>query len=181
MHPLHDVPCVEPVDAMAPVIIEIPAGSKLKFEIDKKTGLLALDRVLHAAVHYPLNYGFFPQTLGDDTDALDALVLMQEPLPPLTIVRTRVLGGFAMRDDKGGDDKLLCVALDDPMWCHLKGVEELSPQLLDEIRRFFSDYKRAEGKFSEVGELYGRDHALAVLRRAMRQYEPPVVSLSVGG
>ena len=173
MHPLHDVPCVEPVDVFAPVIVEIPAGSKLKFEIDKKTGLLALDRVLHAAVHYPLNYGFFPQTLGDDTDPLDALVLMQEPLPPLTIVRTRVLGGFAMRDDKGGDDKLLCVAVDDPMWAHVKTVDGMSPQLLDEIRRFFSDYKRAEGKYSEVGELYGRDHALEVLRRAMKQYVRP--------
>jgi inorganic pyrophosphatase len=179
MHPLHDVPCVEPVDAFAPVIVEIPAGSKLKFEIDKKTGLLALDRVLHAAVRYPLNYGFFPQTLGDDEDPLDALVLMQEPLPPLTIVRARILGGFAMRDDKGGDDKLLCVAMDDPMYAHVDSVEEISPQLIEEIRGFFSDYKRAEGKYSEVGELYGRDHALAVLRRAMQQYSPPSVSFSV--
>ncbi len=179
MHPLHDVACDEPVDVFAPVIVEIPAGSKLKFEIDKKTGLLALDRVLHAAVHYPLNYGFFPRTLGDDTDPLDALVLMQEPLPPLTIVRARILGGFAMRDDKGGDDKIVCVAIDDPMWAHVKTVADLSPQLLDEIRRFFADYKRAENKFSEVGELYGREEALAVLRRAMQQYIPPSVSFSV--
>src|SRR4249919_2902447 len=107
MHPLHDIPLPDRIDLRFPVVIEFPAGSKLKYEIDKRTGLLMLDRVLHSAVHYPANYGFVPQTHAGDGDPLDVLVLMQEPVVPLTIVRARAIGGFFMRDDQGEDDKIV--------------------------------------------------------------------------
>src|SRR6185437_5728501 len=109
MHPLHDVALPDDVTDHLPVIIEIPRGSKCKYELDKATGLLALDRVLYSAVHYPANYGFIPRTLAGDGDPLDALVLMSEAVLPLTIVRARVIGGLAMRDDKGEDDKIIAV------------------------------------------------------------------------
>src|SRR6188474_1018615 len=103
MNALHDVPLPEALEAFVPAVIEIPRGSKLKYEIDKVTGLLILDRVLYSSVHYPANYGFIPRTHADDGDPLDILVLMQEPVEPLSIVRARPLGGLRMTDDKGGD------------------------------------------------------------------------------
>src|SRR6186713_3016841 len=110
-HPWHDTYVDDAVvDRAFPAVIEIPAGSKLKYELDKDTGLLRLDRVLYSAVHYPANYGFIPRTHADDGDALDVLVLMQEAVHPLTMVRARAIGGFKMRDDMGEDDKIIAVA-----------------------------------------------------------------------
>src|SRR5262245_9009666 len=113
MHPLHDIHVTGAIAEFVPAVIEIPKGSKLKYEIDKRTGMLMLDRVLYSSVHYPANYGFIPQTHAGDGDPLDILVLMQEPVHPLTIVRARPIGGFQMRDDKGEDDKIIAVAVDD--------------------------------------------------------------------
>ena len=110
MHPLHDIQIPDTLSEFFPSVVEIPQGSKLKYELDKRTGLLMLDRVLYSSVHYPANYGFIPQTHADDGDPLDVLVLMQEPVVPLTIVRSRAIGGFQMRDDKGEDDKIIAVA-----------------------------------------------------------------------
>ncbi len=112
MHPLHDIVVPEEIEDFLPAVIEIPAGSKLKYEIDKATGMLMLDRVLYSSVHYPANYGFIPQSHAGDGDPLDIMVLMQEPVYPLTIVRARPVGGLRMRDDKGEDDKIVAVALD---------------------------------------------------------------------
>src|SRR5579883_1676353 len=112
MHPLHDIHLPDNIAEYVPVVIEIPRGSKLKYELDKRTGMLMLDRVLYSSVHYPANYGFVPQTHADDGDPLDVLVLMQEPVNPLTIVRGRAIGGFRMRDDQGIDDKIIAVAVD---------------------------------------------------------------------
>jgi inorganic pyrophosphatase len=173
MHPLHDIVLPEPIDAFVPAVIEIPKGSKLKYEIDKATGLLMLDRVLYSSVHYPANYGFIPRTLAGDGDALDVLVLMQEPVYPLTIVRARAIGGFQMRDDKGVDDKIVAVAIDDPAFSHLQNTDELAPHILVEVRRFFEDYKALEGKLSEVDELYGRARAIEVIRESMAAYVKP--------
>ncbi len=170
MHPLHDIPLPDKIDAYFPVVIEIPRGSKLKYEIDKRTGLLMLDRVLHSAVHYPANYGFIPQTHAGDGDALDVLVLMQEPVHPLTIVRARAIGGFQMTDDKGVDDKIVAVAIDDPAVSHYTKATQLPPHRLLELRRFFQDYKVLEGKFSEVEELYDSERALAVIAEAQAGY-----------
>ncbi len=173
MHPLHDVELPETIEDVFPAVVEIPAGSKLKYEIDKKTGLIMLDRVLYSSVHYPCNYGFIPRTHADDGDPLDILVLMQFPVAPLTIVRSRAIGGFRMRDDKGEDDKIVA---DDPAFSHYQATSELPPHLLKELRRFFEDYKSLEGKFSEVDELYNQAKAVKVIEHAIEGYKTLMAS-----
>jgi inorganic pyrophosphatase len=170
MHPLHDIRLPESVEQHFPTVVEIPKGSKLKYEIDKSTGMLMLDRVLYSSVHYPANYGFVPQTHAGDGDPLDVLVLMQEPVHPLTIVRARAIGGFRMRDDKGVDDKIVAVAVDDPAFAHYVEAVQLPPHVLRELRRFFEDYKALEGKVSEVDELYDRARAVEVIEDARTGY-----------
>ena len=171
MHPVHDIALPADLSASFPTVIEIPRGSHLKYEVDKPTGLLKLDRVLYSAVHYPANYGFIPQTHGEDDDPLDVLVLMQEPVEPLTIVRARAIGGLNMTDDKGGDDKIVAVCVDDPAVAHYTATAELPPHLMRELERFFTDYKVLEGKRSEVGEMYNTARALAVIRQAREAYD----------
>ncbi len=170
MHPLHDILVPESPAEFLPAVIEIPKGSKLKYELDKRTGLLMLDRVLYSSVHYPANYGFIPQSHADDGDPLDILVLMQEPVVPLTIVRARPIGGFSMKDDKGIDDKIVAVAIDDPAYAHLHDVSELPLHTTREIRRFFEDYKVLENKLSVVEDLYSRDRADQVVLAALAEY-----------
>ncbi len=173
MHALHDVALPDDLEPFVPAVIEIPRGSKLKYEIDKATGLLVLDRVLYSSVHYPANYGFIPRTLADDGDPLDILVLMQEPVEPLTIVRARALGGLKMRDDKGEDDKIVAVCIDDPAYAHYAELDELPPHLMLELDRFFRDYKLLEGKESVVDRPYDRTTALATMRAARAAYVSP--------
>ena len=170
MNPVHDIRLPDNVEEYVPAVIEIPRGSKLKYEIDKRTGMLMLDRVLYSSVHYPLNYGFIPQTHAGDGDPLDILVIMQEPVHPLTIVRARPIGGFRMRDDKGVDDKIVAVAVDDPAVSHYREASQLPPHTLLELRRFFQDYKVLEGKTSEVDELYDRPRAIAAINEARAGY-----------
>ena len=171
MHPVHDIELPSELAEYVPALIEIPRGSHLKYEVDKATGLLRLDRVLYSAVFYPANYGFIPRTHADDGDPLDILVLMQEPVEPLTIVRARAIGGLRMADDKGGDDKIVAVCIDDPAVAHYTATAELPPHVMRELDRFFRDYKTLEGKRSEVGELYGKDEALAVIRQSREAYD----------
>jgi inorganic pyrophosphatase len=171
MHPVHDIEVPSDLAEFVPSVIEIPRGSHLKYEVDKPTGLLRLDRVLYSAVHYPANYGFIPRTHADDGDPLDILVLMQEPVEPLTIVRGRALGGLRMTDDKGGDDKIVAVCIDDPAFAHYAAITELPPHVMRELDRFFRDYKALEGKRSEVGEMYGQAEALAVIQRSREAYD----------
>ncbi len=170
MHPLHDILVPHDIAAFVPAVIEIPKGSKLKYELDKRTGLLMLDRVLYSSVHYPANYGFIPQSHAGDGDPLDILVLMQEAVHPLTIVRARPIGGIQMRDDKGIDDKIVAVAIDDPAYSHLTVASQLPTHVVLELRRFFQDYKVLEGKFSEVDELYDEKRALEVISEALAAY-----------
>ena len=172
MHPLHDIEVPSDIAAFVPALIEIPRGSHLKYEVDKPTGLLRLDRVLYSAVHYPANYGFIPRTYAEDGDPLDILVLMQEPVEPLSILRARPLGGLRMVD-KGGDDKIIAVCIDDPAYAHYETVEALPPHVLRELDRFFRDYKILEGKQDEVevGEMYGHDRALEVIRASRAAYD----------
>src|SRR3954466_14362432 len=172
MHPWHDTYVDETQIATAfPAVIEIPKGSTNKYELDKETGLLRLDRVLYSAVYYPANYGFIPRTHADDGDPLDILVLMQEPVEPLTIVRARAIGGLRMTDDKGGDDKIVAVCIDDPAVAHYTSTVELPPHVMRELERFFTDYKVLEGKRSEVGDMYDTAQALAVIQSARDAYE----------
>jgi inorganic pyrophosphatase len=170
MHPLHDIELPENPQLWFPALIEIPMGSKLKYEIDKKTGLLTLDRVLYSAVHYPANYGFIPRTHADDGDALDVLVLMQVPVHPMTIVRARAIAGFKMIDEKGIDDKIIAVAIDDPAFSHYTAADELPMHVLNELRRFFQDYKVLEEKRTEVEALYDLPRAQQVIRDCMAAY-----------
>jgi inorganic pyrophosphatase len=175
MHPVHDIELPDDLVAYVPAVIEIPRGSHLKYEVDKPTGLLRLDRVLYSAVHYPANYGFIPRTLGEDHDPLDILVLMQEAVEPLTIMRARAVGGLRMVDEHGGDDKIVAVCIDDPAYAHYFDLAELPPHIMRELDRFFRDYKVLEGKADqvEIGDMYGKDHALKIIRESITRYQPP--------
>src|SRR3954465_8652152 len=139
-HPLHDIALPADLKEAFPVVVEIPKGSKCKYELDKKTGLLMLDRVLYSSVHYPANYGFIPQTHAGDGDPLDVLVLMAEPVVPLTIVRARAIGGLAMADEKGVDDKIVPVAGDDPAVSYYERHEQPPPHQIRERMRRFPDH-----------------------------------------
>jgi inorganic pyrophosphatase len=171
MHPWHDCYLDEQsVETAFPVIIEVPKGSKNKYELDKETGLLRLDRVLFSAVHYPANYGFLPRTFCDDGDPLDALVLGQEPVQPLTIVEGRAIGVMRMRDEKGLDDKIVAVSVRDPAFADYTDHAQLPPHVLREIRRFFEEYKILENKQVVVEDLLGPVHALRIVRDALELY-----------
>jgi inorganic pyrophosphatase len=170
MHPVHDIELPSDLATWLPTVIEIPRGSHLKYEVDKPTGLLRLDRVLYSAVHYPANYGFIPRTHGEDDDPLDVLVLMQEPVEPLTIVRARAIGGLRMVDDKGGDDKIIAVCVDDPAYSDYERLDQLPQHVTRELDRFFRDYKLLEDKRVEVEEFYDKQHALAVIAKAAAAY-----------
>lgn len=172
MHPVHDIEVPADIEAWVPAVIEIPLRSHLKYEVDKPTGLLRLDRVLYSAVHYPANYGFIPRTHAEDGDPIDILVLMQEPVAPLAIVRARPLGGLRMID-KGADDKIVAVCVDDPAFAHYEDVQHLPPHVLRELDRFFRDYKILEGKQGEVtvGNMFGKAEALQIIRDARAAYD----------
>jgi inorganic pyrophosphatase len=171
MHPWHDTYVDETVIATAfPVVIEIPKGSKNKYELDKETGLLRLDRVLYSAVYYPADYGFIPRTFCDDGDPLDALVLGQEPVHPLTIVEARAIGVMRMRDEKGVDDKILAVSVRDPAFVDYTDKSQLPAHLLREVKRFFEDYKVLEHKQVVVEELLGPSDALEIINEALDMY-----------
>src|SRR4029079_16687236 len=142
MHPWHDTYVDDAIIATAfPAIIEIPKGSTNKYELDKETGLLKLDRVLYSAVYYPADYGFIPRTYCDDGDPLDVLVLGQEPVYPLTLVEARAIGVMRMRDEKGGDDKIVAVSVKDPAYAEYTDKDQLPSHVLRQLKRFFEHYK----------------------------------------
>ena len=171
MHPWHDTYVDEAVIGTGfPVVIEIPKGSKNKYELDKETGLLRLDRVLYSAVHYPADYGFIPRTFCDDGDPLDALVLSQEPVYPLTIIEARAIGVMRMRDDKGIDDKIIAVSVRDPAFADYTDASQLPSHLLREVKRFFQDYKVLENKQVIVDEPLGPAEAIRVINEALELY-----------
>lgn len=171
MHPWHDIYVDEKlVEQAFPVVIEVPKGSKNKYEVDKETGLLRLDRVLYSAVHYPANYGFVPRSYCGDGDPLDALVLSQEPVHPLTIVEARALGVMRMRDEKGVDDKIIAVSSRDPAFADYTALSQLPSHLLREMRRFFEDYKSLENKQVDVQEPLGQQEAFKILHESLEHY-----------
>ena len=171
MHPWHDTYVDDTLIAAAfPVIVEIPKGSTNKYELDKETGLLRLDRVLYSAVYYPADYGFIPRTYCDDGDPLDALVLGQEPVYPLTIVEARAVGVMRMRDEKGIDDKIVAVSVRDPSFAEYTDKAQLPGHVLRQVRRFFEDYKVLEHKQVVVEGMLGPDDAVRIIKEALEMY-----------
>ena len=170
IHPWHDVTPGERLPAEFIALIEIPMGSSVKYELDKHTGLLRLDRVLYSAVYYPANYGFIPQTLAEDDDPLDVLVLCQEPVAPLTLVTARTIGLMTMVDSGKKDHKILAVAADDPEFNSFKEASELPAHRLTMLRRFFQDYKQLEGKAVEVDEFAPAAAAHPIIELALQRY-----------
>ena len=171
MHPWHDVYVDDHlIEKTFPVVIEVPKGSKNKYELDKESGLLRLDRVLYSAVHYPADYGFIPRTYCDDGDPLDALVLSQEPVFPLTVVQARAIGAMRMRDEKGLDDKIIAVSVSDPAFADYTDHPQLQPHTLREIKRFFEDYKALEHKQVVVEDFMPAAEAVRILREALDLY-----------
>lgn len=169
MNPWHDI---EVTDVeLFPALIEIPAFSKTKFELDKKTGLLKVDRVLYGSVHYPHNYGFIPRTYCGDRDPLDVLVLGQATVYPLSIMRAKPIGYMRMIDQGELDDKIIAVHADDPTFMHYRDISELAPHVLQEIKNFFEIYKELERKLVSVEGFHPRDQALNVIRDALKLYE----------
>jgi inorganic pyrophosphatase len=169
-HAWHDVTPGQNLPAEFTSIVEIPMGSSVKYELDKETGLLRVDRILYSAVYYPANYGFIPQTLAEDDDPLDVLVLCQEPVAPLTLVSARAIGLMTMLDVGKKDHKILAVALNDPEYNNFHEASELPHHRLTMLRRFFQDYKTLEGKAVEVEEMEPAALALPIIEAALSRY-----------
>lgn len=169
-HPWHDIPLPDNPADWFPVYIEIPKGSKVKYELDKPTGLLKVSRVLYSAVYYPANYGFVPRTYCPDEDPLDVLVLGQEEVVPGVLLRARAIGVMHMRDEKGQDDKIIAVHVDDPASADYHDIADLPQHRLRELQRFFLDYKVLEGEEVAVEAPLGAGDALPVLRQAVALY-----------
>jgi inorganic pyrophosphatase len=171
VHPWHDIDIDDALITTAfPVVIEIPKGSTNKYELDKATGLLRLDRVLYSAVYYPADYGFIPRTYCDDGDPLDVLVLAQEPVYPLTIVEARAIGVMRMRDEKGIDDKVVAVSVHDPAYADYTDKDQLPAHVLRQVRRFFEDYKVLEHKQVNVEDMLGPADAIKIIQDSLEQY-----------
>jgi inorganic pyrophosphatase len=169
-HAWHDVTPGEHLPAEFTTVIEIPMGSSVKYELDKETGLLRLDRILYSAVYYPANYGFIPQTLAEDDDPLDVLVLCQEAVAPLTLVLARAIGLMTMVDAGKKDHKILAVAIHDPEYNGFREAKELPQHRLTMLRRFFQDYKMLEGKAVEVDDMEHAAAALPVIEDSLVRY-----------
>lgn len=151
-------------------VVEIPKGSRKKYELDKETGYIILDRVLYTATHYPANYGFIPRTYGDDNDPLDVLLICAEDLEPLTLVRAYPIGVIAMVDNGSRDEKIIAIPYNDPNYNMYKSINELPRHLFDEMRHFFTVYKNLEDKETAVDEVADADVAIKVIDEAINRY-----------
>ena len=152
-------------------VIEISKGSKKKYELDKETGMLSLDRILFTATHYPMNYGFIPRTYGDDKDPLDVLVLCSEAIEPLTLVRSYPIGVIKMEDGGMGDEKIIAIPYGDPTYNGYKDISELPKHVFEEVRHFFSVYKNLEGKDTVEKEVGGAVVAVEVIENCIKNYK----------
>lgn len=177
-HPWHDIPAYVDEDRSCfHVIIEIPKGSKVKYELDKHSGLLRVDRILYSAVIYPANYGFIPQSYCEDGDPLDVLVLNSEPVEPLTILRARAIGALRMEDEGKEDDKIVAVHTDDPAFVEYTELQQLPRHIGLEIRRFFADYKALERKKVVVEDFLPPNQAQRIVEEAVALYRREATTL----
>ena len=167
----HDIHPSEITPEDFTAVIEISKHSNCKYELDKRTGLLRLDRVLYTATHYPANYGFIPRTYADDGDPLDVLVLCSEAIQPLTLVRVFPIGAMRMIDSGALDDKIIAVPFSDPSYNKIHSIDELPRHIFDEMMHFFTVYKQLERKKTAVKELFTREEALRIISSSIKQYE----------
>jgi len=171
VHPWHDVSPGKEVPRDFQAVIEIPLGSNLKYELDKPTGLIKVDRVIHSAVFYPANYGFIPQTYAEDNDPLDVLVLCQEAVQPLALIKARAIGVMTMVDSGATDDKIIAVATNDPEFSEYLEARDLPGHRLLVLKRFFQDYKQLEGKQVQVEEIRPAYAAISVIEQSLARYQ----------
>lgn len=180
MHPWHDVELGEDSPHLLNAVIEVPMGSKLKYELDKKSGLIKVDRVLFSSVHYPANYGFIPKTYCDDHDPLDILVLCQEAAVPLSLMQAKPIGVMKMVDQGEADDKIIAVHANDPEYDHYDNINQLPPHRLREVQRFFEDYKTLEHKAVKVERFLGKEVAIRIIEEALDLYKKNEERLRAG-
>jgi inorganic pyrophosphatase len=171
LHPWHSVDPGDQAPRIVNAIIEIPKGSRNKYEIDKTTGLLKLDRIIYSSFYYPINYGFIPQTYGDDKDPLDILVISSTEVQALTMMQARVIGVMQMIDSGDMDDKIIAVALNDPGVNYINNIEEMPPHFFNELRHFFEEYKKLENKTVQVEEFQDKATALQIIQQAIESYK----------
>ncbi|KAG6725196.1 hypothetical protein I3842_02G020100 [Carya illinoinensis] len=172
-HPWHDLEIGAP--SVFNCVVEIGKGSKVKYELDKTSGLIKVDRVLYSSVVYPHNYGFIPRTICEDSDPMDVLILMQEPVLPGSFLRARAIGLMPMIDQGERDDKIIAVCADDPEFRHYKDIKEIPPHRLAEIRRFFEDYKKNENKKVDVEDFLPAEAAIEAIKYSMDLYASYIV------
>ncbi|HMF73160.1 MAG TPA: inorganic diphosphatase [Flavitalea sp.] len=170
-HPWHGVPYGENAPEVVNAVIEIPQGSRCKYEIDKASGLLKLDRVIYSSFYYPCNYGFIPQTYGYDKDPLDIMVLTSLPVQAMCLMEAKVIGVMGMIDGGDADDKIIAVAANDPSVKHYNNIEELPKHFFDELRHFFEEYKKLENKTVVVEEFQGKETAMKIILDAINYYK----------
>ena len=153
------------------VVIEIPKGSKAKYELDKQSGLLKLDRILHTSTHYPANYGFIPRTYADDLDPLDVLVLCSESILPMTLIQCYPIGVITMLDNGRNDEKIIAIPFKDPTYNEYTDISELPKHIFEEMTHFFSVYKALENKETVVDEVKGKGEAVKIIEAAIKSYK----------
>jgi len=175
-NPWHDVTIGDNFPDIVNGIIEIPKGNRAKYELDKESGLLKLDRVLYSSIFYPANYGFIPKTYCDDNDPLDILVLSQVTIVPMCIVSAKVIGVMRMLDGGEHDDKIIAVAENDMSVNHFNDISELPPHFIKELRSFFEDYKKLEHKTVEVTEFQDSEIAKEIVKQSIEDYKELVSS-----
>jgi inorganic pyrophosphatase len=171
LHPWHSADYGDNAPSQVNAVIEIPQGSRAKYEIDKKTGLLKLDRVIYSSFHYPVNYGFIPQTLGEDGDPLDILVLCSQAIQALCLVQATVIGNMQMIDSGEKDDKIIAVATKDPSVNHITSIEEMPPHFLNELRNYFEQYKVLENKQVQIEDFQNKETAYDIIKEAIAFYK----------
>lgn len=151
-------------------VVEISKGSKKKYELDKETGYIILDRILYTSTHYPANYGFIPRTYGDDNDPLDVLLICTEPLEPLSLVRAYPIGVISMVDNGRSDEKIIAIPFNDPTYNMYSDIDQLPGHIFDEMKHFFTVYKNLENKDTAVDEVQGREVAVKIIESAIENY-----------
>jgi inorganic pyrophosphatase len=171
LHPWHGAGYGTKAPASVNALIEIPQGSRTKYEIDKETGLLKLDRVIYSSFHYPVNYGFIPQTLGHDGDPLDILVLCSQSIQSLCLVQATVIGNMQMIDSGEKDDKIIAVATKDPSVNHISSIEEMPRHFINELRNYFEQYKVLENKQVQIEEFQSKEIAYQIITEAIEFYK----------